>query len=333
MKTIRVGLLGAGWMGRIHARDLTALPGVEISAVCAADVSQAESLNAEELSGWAGVYGEFDDMLRDTPLDALVVGIPPGAHSGQVEAAAARGIHLFLEKPIAIDIKRGESMAKAVEKSGVVAHVGYHQRFGAAVMRLKSMIESGEAGRPTLLDARYACNSLHSPWWRDVKQCGGQVMEQAIHLYDLALHLLGQPVSVTGFVANLGHCHIPDYTVDDTSVSAIRFESGALASIAATNCAEPEKWVHPTTVVCEKVTAHFDDHNCATFLFTSETPVRRVRIASKRDAYAQEIRAFIDAIRGRSNRGVSIREGLLGLKMVSAVVESSEAGGRVIAIK
>lgn len=333
MKTIRVGLLGAGWMGRIHARDLTALPGVDITAVCAANVSDAESLNAEVLGGKAAVYREFDDMLRETELDALVVGIPPGAHSGQVEAAAAKGIHLFMEKPVAIDLARGESMVRAVEKSGVIAHVGYHLRFGAAVERLQQLIETGEAGSPTLLDARYACNSLHTPWWRDVKMCGGQVAEQAIHLYDLALHVLGRPVAVSGFVANLGHTSVPDYTVDDTSVSAIRFDSGALASIAATNCAVPGKWVFSVTVVCERLTAHFRDENHAEFVFTSEEPVRSKKVVSRRDVYAREIGAFVDAIRGKEVRSASIQEGLLGLKMVLGVISSSGSGGKPVAIR
>lgn len=332
MKTVRVGLLGAGWMGRIHARDLIALPDVEIVAICAANVPDAESLNAELLGGRAAVYGDFREMLLSYELDALVVGIPPGAHNGQVEAAAARGIHIFLEKPIAIDLTRGESMVRAVEQSGVIAHVGYHLRFGLAVERLKQLIDSGDAGRPTLVDARYACNSLHAPWWRDVTLGGGQVVEQAIHLYDLALHILGKPSSVVGFAANLGHGKAPGYTVDDTSISAIRFDSGALASIAATNCAVPGEWVYGVTVVCERVTAHFADHNHAEFIFTSEDPVRRVRVASRRNVYAREIGAFVDAIRGKSDRGASIQDGLMGLKLVLGVVSSSGAGGAPVTI-
>jgi predicted dehydrogenase len=320
-------------MGRIHAKDLVALPGVDVTAVCAANLSDATGLNDEVLGGRAAIYGDFDDMLRKSELDTLVVGIPPGAHNGQVEAAAAKGIHLFMEKPIAIDLARGSSMVKAVEKSGVVAHVGYHMRFGVAVERLKRMIESGEAGRPTLLDCRYACNSLHSPWWRDVTMCGGQVVEQAIHLYDLALHLLGKPTAVTGFAANLVHGDVPGYTVEDTSTAAIRFETGALASITATNCAVPGQWVASTTVVCERLTAHLTDQNHATFVYTSEDPVRSTRIASNRDVYAREINAFIGAIRGKAVQCATIQEGLLGLQMVRGVVSSSEAGGKPIPLQ
>jgi predicted dehydrogenase len=329
-KITRVGILGAGYMGGVHARNIAALPGAAVVAVCdLADPAQALAAKCKA----AKTYTDYAAMLRDAALDAVVIALPPFAHSGQVEAAAVKGLAVFMEKPIALDLKRGASMLAAVRKAGVIAQVGYHMRFGTAVQRLKKMIESGAAGRPTLYDARYECNSLHKAWWRNQKQCGGQVFEQAIHLYDMSLHLLGAPVVVSGHIANLCHTQYADYTVEDTGAALIKFRSGALATIASSNCAIPGQWNGLFTVVCGKVSATFRDANNATFTITSGKAPKTIEVAGKVDCYREEMRAFLAAVQGKGPRLAQIDEGYIGLQMVSAVLASSKKNGQAIPIK
>jgi len=206
-------------------------------------------------------------------------------------------------------------------------------RFGGAVRRLKTMIDNGDAGTPTLFDGRYECNALHGPWWRRRTGSGGQIFEQAIHLYDLALHLFGMPQSVSGHAANLCHRQVPGYTIEDTSVSAIRFKNGALAAIAGSNCAVPMEWNGFATVICEKVTARFTSPNNAEFVFTGASPVRRKNIVSDSDPYREETKAFIAAVHGEAKPAAVIEEGLAGLRMVDAVLQSSKQNGRPVIIR
>jgi predicted dehydrogenase len=317
-------------MAGVHAGNVSAAPGAEVVAACARSrESAADMLQSVDVDG-ACAYDDFDVMLDEAELEALYVCIPPGAHCGQVEAAAERGVHLFLEKPIAIGVRRGESMVDAVEQAGVVAAVGYMCRFGYAVERLKAMIEDGTAGRPTLFEGRFWCNALHSAWWRDAAMSGGQVLEQAIHVYDLALHLLGRPAIVTGFAENLCHGDVDDYSVEDTSVSAIRFENGALATVHASNCAVPMEWTHDYRVVCENMTAIFSGPNEAEFIFTAGEEAARRHLTAEKDLMAAETANFLASIRGDAVPHATIQDGLLGLRLTAGVLESAASDGRAV---
>lgn len=319
---LRFGILGAGFMARTHAKNLADIDGVGVHAVCNHHIESAREL-AADLPGEVQTFDDFSRMLEDIQLDGLVVAIPPHAHSGQVETAAEKGLALFLEKPIAIDPSKARQMAEAVEESGAAAQVGYHMRFGQAISQLQQWILDGTAGRPTLFDAWYQCNSLHGPWWRQKGKSGGQVLEQVIHLYDLATAFLGRPREVVGFADNLLHASVPDYSVEDTSVSCIRFETGALATITGSNCAIPMQWQGGFRLICEKLTAHVSDPNNADVYFTGEDPVPCKQIRGDVDPYKQEIEAFVASLRAGQPCSPGIRTGLLGVEMTSAVLSSA----------
>jgi predicted dehydrogenase len=324
-KQLTAGILGAGQMGRRHGTNLMKL-GAQVVAVCDRDPARAAEL-AAALSPETRSFDDFARMLDAVEMDILYLCLPPFAHEGQLEAAAAKGIHLFVEKPIAIDTRQAAKMVEAVRKAGVISQVGYHMRFNETVARLKALVDSGATGRPTLFDGRYACNSLHGkPWWMDKEKSGGQVFEQVIHIYDMAMHLLGNPATAVGFLDDLCHREIPGYTVEDTSVSAIRFQSGALASIAASNCAVPGEWNSSFTVVFEKLTAHFQGDDCAEFIHTGETPPRREILETRGDPHFAETVAFLQAVRGGTPSPCPISEGFRSLQLVEAVVRSSEEG-------
>ena len=207
---VRVAMLGMGNMGVNHLNELRKMEDVEIGALCSLPAQPALAYNEANATHYP-VYEDFDQMLAQTPIDALFVCLPPFAHQGQIEKAAAKGIHIFTEKPLALDIARGESIADSVKHAGVYSQMGYHMRFGAAVRKLRMLMEAGETGRPTLFSANYECNSLHVDWWRDRRKSGGQIFEQIIHLYDLAAYVMGKPDSVTGYIANICHQDVPGY--------------------------------------------------------------------------------------------------------------------------
>ena len=320
MNKLRIGIIGGGYMAGVHAKSLSTLENVEITAIC------DQIVKPENLIDTYGIKFYFDDfrkMLDEANLDAIVITIPPFAHNGEVEYAAEKGVHVFLEKPIALTIERAESMANAVKKAGVQSMVGYMMRYGFAVSKLKGMIDSGEAGAITLMDARYECNSLHTPWWKIKEKSGGQILEQIIHLYDLGLFFAGQPKTAVGFIANLCHADVEGYTVEDTSSGIITFENGAIASISGTNCAVPMQWNALLTIVCKNVTVHFKDPNNAEFIYTSGPEVVVEAVSSGNNLYLEEITAFVDLISGKNVKVATIADGLTGLKMVDSVTKSN----------
>ncbi|MEI6602091.1 MAG: Gfo/Idh/MocA family oxidoreductase [Clostridia bacterium] len=320
MSDIKIGIVGSGYMAGVHAKSLAKMSDVVIEAICDPFVKPDELMKTHGIQHY---FDDFKTMIDASQLDAIVLTIPPFAHGGEVEYAAEKGVSVFLEKPISLTLERAESMATAVKQSGVKSMVGYMMRYGAAVTKLKAMIDSGEAGTVTLFDARYECNSLHTPWWRVQEKSGGQILEQIIHLYDLSLFLMGTPESAVGFKVNLCHQDVEGYTVEDTSSGIIRFKSGAIASISGTNCAVPMTWGNPFSIVCQNVTVHFKDANHAEFIDTrGEEPVTET-ISCEDDLYFAEMQAFVDLLRGADITVATIQDGLTGFQMVNGVTNSN----------
>lgn len=319
---IRAGFLGMGYMGSIHAANLMKLSDIEIAALCSSPVNDAREF-AEKHGLTCGIYEDGFTMLRAEKLDALFICIPPFAHCGQLEEAVEKGVHIFIEKPVALNLQRAKSMLKAAAKSNVHTQVGYHMRFGGAVQKFVELCRSGRTGKITLYSAAYECNSLHGPWWRDLRLCGGQVFEQVIHLYDMALYMLGKPASVSGHIANLLHTDVEGYTVEDTSAANLVFENGALGSITGTNCAVKNVWKARFRVVCENMIADFEDFNHARFTYTGGDEPVTEDVVCDTDPFMAEDKYFIDVLNGKEKPFATLEEGYTGLRMVSGVVDSS----------
>jgi predicted dehydrogenase len=327
MNTLRVALYGCGWIASMHAKALARIPGVAVVAVGGPTLAKVQAF-VREHAPQAAAFDDYQKMLDTVRPEALYLAIPPYAHAGHAEQAAARGIHLFLEKPIALAPEPARAIAAAIRRAGVVSQVGFHMRHGAAVRRLKQMIADGSAGRPTLFQGSFQCNCLHSPWWRDRARCGGQLFEQVIHVYDLAYHLLGDVTAAWGQIDNLCHQSVEGYTVEDTSVGTLRHVNGAMTSIAGSNCATQMEWNTRFSVICEKVTAHFSDLNHAEFVHVQGDGSRRETVAGDTDLYLAENADFIDAVRRRGRACATADEGLRSLEIVHAVVDSAANGGR-----
>ena len=330
MKKIRIAILGMGNMGRGHLNELRRMEDVEIAALCSVPLEPAVQYNKENATSYP-IYENYEQMLEEQPIDALFVCLPPFAHNGQIEMAAAKGIHIFTEKPLALDIERGESMARAVAESRVYSQVGYHMRFGKAVRRVRELVETGAASKATLFSASYECNSLHTPWWCDRAKSGGQIFEQIIHLYDMAYYMMGTVDLVTGFIANICHQDVPGYTVEDSSAISLRFKNGTLGSITASNNAIPGRWVGIFKIVFENMVVEFSDHNNCRIIYTRDN--NREEIIHETDsARTDEDRYFIDVLKGEKKPFATIAEGLIGLKIVSAACESSANDGTPVHI-
>lgn len=349
MSQIRLAVLGTGWMGKTHAGNLVRDSGVKLVGVCGTSVEKAGKLIEGLGEGGKGAEGAegFDDfavMLRRVKPEAVVVAVPPFAHAGQTQAAARRGCHLLLEKPIAMTLRDAVSMEKAIGKGGGVAVVGHHNRYGAMMRRVGELVRSGEAGKVTLVQGRWFCNALHSAWWGKVEKSGGQVVEQAIHTYDAACWFLGKPVGVSGRVANLTKQGFEGYTVEDTHAAVVGYETGAMASMCASNAAIPKAWENKMTVVCEKMVAEIRSADEGTITW-SDGKVSEVwwkeggdpkveEIGGKTDLYGEVAKGFLESIRAGKAvwPAATVEDGVRSLGVVLGVVKSSEKGGKWVGL-
>jgi predicted dehydrogenase len=328
MKPLRTGILGCGGFARTHAKNLSALTGdVELVAFCDQNLERAESYSAEYSAGQAAVFTRHEDLIAQAGLDLLFICLPPYGHTDEVDLAARRGIHMLIEKPIALDSGHAWHMVQQVEAAGVKSQVGFMFRFGEAVERLKTLLESGQVGPVGLMSARYFCNHLHAEWWRERDKSGGQLVEQVIHMIDLLRYLMGEPSSVISRQANLFHQDVERYTIEDNSASLFGFPNGASGVIYASNSAIPNQWINDYRIVAGGLTAEFSNANTARFTFTADPDNLVVeQIAGQRDVHRAEILDLLAAIHTDGVTRTPMREGALTLDLALAAARSAESG-------
>jgi predicted dehydrogenase len=323
---MKAGILGLGNMGLRHAESIKKL-GVQINAICDSNQKTVNSFKDANSLNAAASFTDFDGFLKNGDFDVLFICLPPFAQDNQFEKAAIAGKHIFIEKPIALKSSVGARMVRSAKERGITTMVGFHMRKGAAVRRLAELVQRGESGRAVLFNAQYQCNSLHAPWWINADLCGGQIFEQAIHIYDLCRFLFGDPKFVEGLMANVCHNHIRNYTVEDVSACIAGFSTGALASITANNCAIPGKWIGRVTATFEKITAELLDHNHGTITFTSGEELKTETISGEEDPYLEEVREFLECAEKGRQTSCDIIEGYKSLCFVETVVLSAKSDG------
>jgi predicted dehydrogenase len=259
----------------------------------------------------------------------VLICLPPYGHTDEVELAARRGLHFLIEKPIALTSDDGWRMVAAAEAAGVKTQVGFMLRFGAAIDRFHSLQREGRTGETGLLTARYFCNALHAPWWRQREKSGGQLLEQVIHLLDLFRFLGGEPAAVFSRQDNLFHREVPGYTVEDVSATVVTFRNGALGLIAATNAAIPGKWTHDYRIVAGRMTAEFQGPNHATFTPTGDSAGTPIEITGEHDFRREQMLDFLRAIETGGKTRTPIREGAKTLDLALAASRSAAEGREI----
>ncbi|SDG58466.1 Gfo/Idh/MocA family protein [Pelagibacterium luteolum] len=326
MRRLKLCLLGAGGIANRHAQAAAEMAErFTISGVCAPTLPGAEALAT--LHG-AEAFTNCDEMLDTLRPDLMVIAIPPFAHAGELERAARRGVHLLVEKPIALNFKRAEAMVSAVEESGVVAACGFMYRFGAAVERWQALRADDATGAPGHFSGHFHCNALHAPWWRSREKSGGQMVEQLIHIVDLCRLMLGEPDTVYARAANLFHRGVEGYDIEDVSAMVLGYDDGRVGVLGASNSAVPGQWRKSWQIVAQDMTGVFTDFNAAEF-FSVANPQSPERIAVTQDVFVAQLRDVADAIFNSTPPRVPLREGLLSLRVVLAAARSAHTGGEV----
>lgn len=239
MTTIGTAIIGPGKVAHTHAQALAALPQSRFVAVC--------GRNADRTKNFADQYGvraytNLDDLVRDGDVQAVIVCTPHPHHAAAAVTAAQAGVHVLVEKPLAITVRECDRMIAAAHKSGVKLGVISQRRLYPPVQRMKQAIEAGKIGQPalgtvTVLGWRSAEYYTMDPWrgsWAG--EGGGVLVNQAVHQLDLFQWLMGPIAEVFGYWASLNH---PTIEVDDTAVAVVRFRSGALGNIVVSNSQNP----------------------------------------------------------------------------------------------
>ena len=236
--TMHVGILGGGGISDTHARAAAAIPGVEVVAVHGDNSEKARRLAAAHR---APDYPTLEAFLAHRPMDLVAIGSPSALHAQQTIACARAGLHVLVEKPMAVTTEAAARAVEACDASGVRLGVFFQDRLQPDLVRLKAFLEAGGLGRILLVTGHvkwyrppeyYRASRWRGTWALDG---GGAVMNQGIHTLDLMLHLLGDVATVSARAGALRH----KIEVEDTAVATLEFRSGALGTYEATTAAYP----------------------------------------------------------------------------------------------
>lgn len=309
--------MGAGGIANNHASRISNINEAEIVSVSDVEFEKAKKF-AEK---WGGKpFDSWEKMYRNTELDAVWICIPPFAHTNEVMEAAERGINIFIEKPIALSLDLAKKMEKAVIESGIISWVGYHFRQSYSVRYVKDLL-CKQGGNIGLLLGRWWGGIVGGPghWWWKKEKSGGQIVEQATHIYDLARFLAGDVVSVYAEIDKVMYEDLSEYTIEDVAATVLRFKNNAVGVI--TNTSAAKKNGHK--VEMEVVSRHLQAFLKGTHKAIIYGEKGMLEIESFNDPYFDEDYKFIKAVLSDGESEVPISEGVKTLEVTLAALEAS----------
>jgi myo-inositol 2-dehydrogenase/D-chiro-inositol 1-dehydrogenase len=222
-----VALFGAGRIGRIHAANLSALPGVQLRCVSDPFADAARELAAQH---GASVASDIESVFRDAAVDTVVIASPTTTHSELITRAAAAGKHVFCEKPVDLSVPRAQACADAVKAAGVACMIGFQRRFDPTFAEARRRIDAGEIGTPEMLVV--TSRDPGAPPVGYLRESGGIFRDMLIHDFDIFRWILADEavwLSATG--ACLTDPAIAQAGDIDSTAVTIRTRSGRLCQI------------------------------------------------------------------------------------------------------
>ncbi len=227
---MKIGFIGTGGIARVHRSYLAEKEGVELTAFCDTDESRAKA--AAEQHG-AKAYTEHKQMLDAQSLDAVFVCTPPFAH-GEIELdCIAAGAHLFVEKPLALDMATARQIDAGLKQRNLIGSVGHHWRYQGSTDLARELLGDEEIA---FILGYWIGGMPGVYWWRQMKLSGGQAVEQCTHITDLARSFCGEVGTVVATGAKtIMHKRVEKYDVYDTQLACVQFESGIVGSLDTSN--------------------------------------------------------------------------------------------------
>ncbi len=325
---LRIGLLGAGRIGRVHAQAIDAHRQSKLCAVSDA-LPEAAAALAEEYGADAR---SSDEIIQDADINAVLIATPTDTHSDLIEAATRAGKAVLCEKPVDLDLRRAIACQNAVAALGRHVMVGFNRRFDPSFTAMKASIDAGEIGEIELLSI--TSFDPAPPPISYIKLSGGLYRDMMIHDFDMVNYLMGGlPITVSAVGSSLVDPEIGKAGDVDTAVATLTYADGRIAVIKNSRRAAygydqrievlgskgllQAQNVLENTVV--KSTADGVVGAKPTYFFLERYMT----------AFQAELAAFFDATVAGSNYPVTLEDGVAALAMAEAATRSAQSGGPV----
>jgi len=308
--------------------------GAEVAAIYGTNPEKVQRLSKEH---GGSAYTDFDLFLAHRPMDMVLVGSPSGVHAAQGIAAARKGLHVLVEKPIDITTERADVLISEADKAGVKLGVIFQDRLKPGIRRLKEFIDRGALGTPILADARvkwyrppdyYAGSRWRGTWSLDG---GAALINQGIHTVDVLLWLFGDVGRVKAVRKTILH----KIEGEDTLAALLEFKNGAIGVLQAATSIYPgyprriELTGSEGTMILEQdrvIEARLRDNKAAS-VFTEtmdENPSSSSPVVSDHRAHQAVLEDFTRAIETNSRPACDGYEGRRSLALIEAIYRNSE---------
>ena len=346
---IRIGIIGCGGIAGQHVRGYATCPDVEV--IACADITMERAREFASKYGVPRAYGDYRLMLEQEKLDAVSVCTPNYAHCEPTVAALEAGLHVLVEKPVAMNTAEAERMLEASRKANKMLTVGHHFRFVPFIQFIRRRIEEGLLG-DVYFGRSHALRRRGVPGWgqfhiRD-KSGGGPLIDIGVHALDCILWLMGspQPATITGktytmfgnrvsFYSAWGNYKRDEFDVEDFATGFVRFTNGATLTLTAS-------WA-----------AHIEENEDFSQLILGDRggivlrpfgPGAGVRIQSSRDEalldivptgfpekepHIEEIQHWVACLRGEATPLVKAEECVNVQRIIDGVYRSSDLGREI----
>lgn len=326
--TVRFGVLGAGRIGKVHAKAVSANPDAELVAVADASADAATALAAQ----YGAEVRSISQIEAASDIDAVVICTPTDMHADLIERFSRAGKAVFCEKPVDLDAERVKACLKVVEETGAKLMVGFNRRFDPHFMAVRAAIDAGKIGDVEMVTI--TSRDPGAPPIDYIKRSGGIFRDMTIHDFDMARFLLGEEiVSVSAHAAVLVDKAIGEAGDHDSVTVILETAKGKQAVISnsrrATYGYDQRIEVHGSKGVVSAENQRPVSIELANAEGYTRPPLHDFFMTRYTEAYANEIASFVSAVEKGTKISPNGKDGLVALQLADAAVESVKTGKRV----
>jgi myo-inositol 2-dehydrogenase/D-chiro-inositol 1-dehydrogenase len=322
---LRIGLLGAGRIGNVHARAITSHAGSKLIAVSDVNTQAAANLAAQ----YGAQTSSSDEIIANSDIDAILIATSTDTHSDLIEAATKAGKAVLCEKPVDLSLERALACRKIAAETGRPVMIGFNRRFDPNFAALKASVDRGEIGRPELLSV--TSFDPAPPPVSYIKVSGGLFRDMMIHDFDMASWIMGGlPKAVRAVASAIVDPEIGEAGDVDTAVVTLQYDDGRIAVIKNSRRA--------VYGYDQRVELLGSDGLLSVGNVIENTVVRSTKngvVSAKPEffflerymrAYAAEWAAFVEAVTGSGVVPVSLDDGVNALALAEAATRSAKSG-------
>ena len=332
---LRIGLVGCGRIVQlVHLHALNAADGIQVVALADPDAERLHE--AAQKAPGAVPYASAEDLLAKSDAEAVILCTPPALHAAGAIAAFEAGKHVYLEKPIGLDLAEADAILDAQTAAGTVGQMGFNYRFHPLHLEARRRVQSGEVGEIVGLRTTFSSPARSLPGWKATRADGGGVLlDLASHHLDLIPFLTGRDVvEITSFTAS----HASEA---DTALLSLRLKGDVLVQslLSMTSVAEDRVEIYGTTgkLAYDRQTSVEIDVRGTDVAYGRKAQIQRelgAAVQSLRRAprvpgspsFTAAFEGFERAVRGGPMQGATMHDGRRSLELVLAAERAAETG-------